>query len=58
MTYPEVGGIMEQKPGSKLIFPIIPVTPVPIGRAVFGVLFFPAQKTYRNALTAALPHEL
>jgi hypothetical protein len=49
---------MEQKPGSKLIFPIIPVTPVPIGRAVFGVLFFPAQKTYRNALTAALPHEL
>ena len=45
---------MEHKSKKKKIFLIlIPVALVLIVGAVFGYLYFPAQKTYRSALTAA-----
>ena len=45
---------MEQRTKSKKIFLIlIPVVLILIAGAVFGFLYFPAQKTYRKALIAA-----
>ena len=45
---------MEQKPKSKkTLLILIPVALILIAGAVFGILYFPAQKSYRSALTAA-----
>ena len=50
---------MEHKPKIKKLFLLlIPVALILIAGAVFAALYFPAEKTYRNALQAKeLPHE-
>ena len=50
---------MEQNRINKKLFLIIPITLVLIAGAVFGFLYIPAQKTYRNALKASaeLPYD-
>ena len=50
---------MKKRQNKKILWILVPLALVLIAGAVFGFLYFPAEKTYRNALAASreLPYE-